>query len=153
MNEDWRIDEHVMCAFTYHCCNLRTSSALFVQEEPCFNTATVYGVRVNKEPMPENLGQKNKAHPQRKLVVHYLSNNNFHGYFVTPGCLRITFFPCSCSVYLEHIFTSVTDLDTMFRNGSSKDQSHDVVVQIAVFEIGDVKTFETISFFQSSSSP
>jgi len=68
------------------------------------------------------------------------SDDNLYGDLVAPGCFRITLFPGSCCIDFEHVFADVADLDAVPSNWTPKYQSHNILVEIAVLQVGDVKT-------------
>lgn len=75
-----------------------------------------------------------------------LSDDNLHGYFIAPRSFRVALLPSSYCIYFEHIVACVADLDAMSGDGSAEDQSHNIVVQTAMLEVGDVKPFIMLAF-------
>lgn len=77
--------------------------------------------------------------------LRFLSNNHLDSYFIAPRCLRVALFPSPRCVYFEHILALVANPDTMSSDGSSEDQSHDIVIQTAILKVGDVESCSNVS--------
>lgn len=66
------------------------------------------------------------------------SYDDFDGDFVAPSGMLVRIFPRLNAVYLENVLALLVDLHAVSSNGAAEDYSHEVLLDGALFEIGDV---------------